>query len=81
MCKGDTKAVDGKAIGCTTSRPQEAYQNFVSVASVFSTQRGVVLRSSRVEHRKASEIPTVQALICAMDSSAPANGLPIRYVQ
>jgi hypothetical protein len=36
MCSGETKAVDGKAIGCTTSNTHNAFQNFVSLVSIFS---------------------------------------------
>jgi hypothetical protein len=36
MCKGDTKAVDGKAIGSTTSNWHDACHNFVSLVSVFA---------------------------------------------
>ncbi len=67
MCRKDTKAVDGKAIASTTSGCFDAYQNFVSLVSVFSAQRGLVLSCTKHENKKASEIPTVQALISALD--------------
>jgi len=67
MCKGDTKPIDGKAIGSTTSDPHNAYQNFVSLVSVFSSQRGIVLHCSKIENKKESEIPKVQELIKALD--------------
>jgi hypothetical protein len=67
MCKGDTKSIDGKAIGSTTSHPHDAFQNFVSLVSVFSSQRGIVLHCSKIENKKESEIPIVQHLIKALD--------------
>jgi len=67
MCKGDTKAVDGKAIAGTTSDCHGSYQNFVSLVSVFASQRGIVLSCDKTENGKESEIPTVQQLITALD--------------
>ncbi len=67
MCKGDTKAIDGKAIGSTVSDCFSSYQNFVSLVSVFSAQRGIVLRCDKIENKKESEIPTVQQLIRTLD--------------
>jgi hypothetical protein len=67
MCKGDTKSVDGKAIAGTTSDCHGAYQNFVSLVSVFASQRGIVLSCHKIENRKESEIPAVQQLIIALD--------------
>lgn len=67
MCKGDTKSTDGKAIGSTTSNTHNAYQNFVSLVSIFSSQRGIVLHCGKIENKKESEIPKVQELIKALD--------------
>ena len=67
MCKGDTKSVDGKAIAGTTSHCHDSYQNFVSLVSVFASQRGIVLSCGKIENGKESEIPTVQQLIRALD--------------
>lgn len=67
MCKGDTKALDGKAIAGTTKNAFSSFQNFVSLVSVFSTQRGIVLSCDKLENKKESEIPTVQQLISALD--------------
>jgi hypothetical protein len=39
MCKGDTKSIDGKALGSTTSNPHDAFQNFVSLISIFASQQ------------------------------------------
>jgi hypothetical protein len=67
MCKGDTKSMDGKAIGSTISNPHNAFQNFISLVSVFSSQRGIVLHCGKIENKKESEIPKVQELIKALD--------------
>jgi hypothetical protein len=67
MCKGESKAIDGKAIGCTTTHRHDAYQNFVSLVSVFASQRGIVLCCSKIENKKESETPKVQELIKALD--------------
>jgi hypothetical protein len=67
MCKGDTKAIDGKAIAGTTSHFHDSYQNFVSLVSVFASRRGIVLSCNKIENGKESEIPTVQQLIQALD--------------
>ena len=67
MCKGDTKAIDGKAIGGTVSNYSNEYQNFTSLVSVFASQRGIVLNCNKVENKKESEIPIVRQLIEALD--------------
>jgi hypothetical protein len=67
MCKGDTKALDGKAIAGTTSNYSDSYQNFVSLVSVFASQRGIVLSCDKIENKKESEIPAVKELIKALD--------------
>jgi hypothetical protein len=67
MCKGESKAIDGKAIGSTITHKHNSYQNFVSLVSVFSSQRGIVLSCKKIENKKGSEIPKVQELIKALD--------------
>jgi hypothetical protein len=67
MCKKDTKAIDGKAIGSTAVDCHSAYQNFVSLVSVFACQRGIVLSCGKIENNKESEIPKVRQLIAALD--------------
>ena len=67
MCKGDTKSADGKAIGSTISAPHDAFQNFVSLVSIFSSQRGIVLHCGKIENKKQSEIPKIRELIEALD--------------
>ena len=67
MCKGDTKSIDGKAIGGTVSNCSNSYQNFISLVSVFASQRGIVLSCNKIESKKESEIPTVRQLIEILD--------------
>jgi hypothetical protein len=67
MCKGDTKPIDGKAIGSTTTNSQNAFQNFVSLVSIFAAERGIVLHCGKIENKKESEIPKVLELIRALD--------------
>lgn len=42
---GEWVPIDGKSIKGTVREPQTAYQNFVSIVSVYSSQLGVVLAS------------------------------------
>lgn len=68
MCTKDAKAIDGKAISSTISNYNTSYQNFVSLISIFAVERGIVLRTEKIENQKESEIPTVQELIKALDA-------------
>jgi hypothetical protein len=67
MCKGDTKSLDGKAICGTVKNSDNSFQNFVSLVSVFASQRGIVLACDKIENKKESEIPIVQQLVLALD--------------
>lgn len=67
MCRGGGYAIDGKAIGSTTTESQSPYQNFVSLVSVFSCERGIVVCMQKINNKKESEIPTVRRLIEAPD--------------
>jgi len=67
MCKGDTKSTDGKAIRSTMSHYHTDYQNFISLVSIFSSQRGIVLHCGKIENKKESEIPKIRELIKALD--------------
>lgn len=60
-------ALDGKALASTVTDQNSAYQNFVSLVSAFSHQRGQVVNAAKVDHKKQSEIPTVKELIEALD--------------
>lgn len=67
MCSGDTIAIDGKAIGSTLCDYDTSYQNFVSLVCMFAAERGIVLRTHRIQNQKESEIPGVRELVQALD--------------
>lgn len=74
-------AIDGKAPASTVTDYSSSYQNFVSLVSVFSHKRGQVLRVSRLENNKCSEIPTVQELIEALDLTGVVLSLDSLHCQ
>lgn len=74
-------SIDGKALASTVTDCSSTYQNFVSLVSVFSHKRGQVLRVSKVESNKCSEIPTVQELIKDLDLSGAVFSLDSLHCQ
>lgn len=48
-------AIDGKSIRCTLSDYTQSYQDFISVVSVFSHQRGTVVRTQPLSNKDISE--------------------------
>jgi hypothetical protein len=60
-------SIDGKSIKGTVTNYERACQNFVSIVSVFTRKRGLVLGMSKLENKSESEILTVQNLIVALD--------------
>jgi hypothetical protein len=60
---GECLAIDGKGIRCTLTNYSESYQDFISTVSVYSHQRGIVLRMQPMSNKKISEIAIVQQLI------------------
>lgn len=65
--KKDFFSVDGKAIRGTVKNAQTNFHNFISLVSVFASERKQVLTASKVEIKKESEIPTVQKLLEMLD--------------
>jgi hypothetical protein len=65
--KDDWLSVDGKSIKSTLENPNSAYQNFVSMVSVFSQKRGQVIKTATFENKKASEVTIVQELLETLD--------------
>ena len=63
---GEWVAIDGKSIKGTVSEQQTAYQNFVSLVSVYSHQQGVVLAAQQFESKKSSELKVVQTMLKAL---------------
>ncbi len=59
-------SIDGKSIKGTVSEAHTAYQNFVSLVSVYSSQRGVVLATQQFESKKSSELTVVQTILEAL---------------
>jgi len=60
---GERLAIDGKSIRCTVTDYTDSYQNFISTVSVYSHQRGIVLRMQPMSNKKISEVAIVQQLI------------------
>ena len=62
--------IDGKSIKGTVSETGTAYQNFVSLVSVYSSQQGVVLATQQFESKTTSELTVVQTLLEALHLEA-----------
>ena len=60
---GEWVAIDGKSITGTVTEPGTAYQNFVSLVSVYSHQQGVVIAAQQFESKNSSELKVVQTVI------------------
>ena len=60
---GERLAIDGKGIRCTVTDYSQSYQNFISVVSVYSHKRGIVLRMQPMSNKRESEIAIVEQLI------------------
>jgi hypothetical protein len=65
--KNDWLSVDGKSIKSTVEDYNSAYQNFVSMVSVFSQKRGQVVKTATFENKKVSEISVVEELLGMLD--------------
>lgn len=65
--KKELVSIDGKALKGTISEAQNNLQNFISLVSVFASQRKQVLTAAKIEIKKESEIPTVQEMIKMLD--------------
>lgn len=63
---GEWLAIDGKSIKGTVQGYSQSYQNFVSVVSVYSHQRGVVVALKQFENKQQSELKVVQSLLVAL---------------
>lgn len=74
-------AIDGKALASTVTDCSSSYQNFVSLVSVFSHNRGQVLCAAKLESKKCGEIPTVQELINTLDLTGVVFSLDSLHCQ
>ena len=60
---GEWVAIDGKSIKGTVIKPGTAYQNFINMVSVYSSQLGVVLAAQQFESKHNSELKVVQTML------------------
>jgi hypothetical protein len=60
-------AIDGKSLKNTVSNCQTSQQNFVTMVSAFSHDRGEVLGIKIMENKKESEITVVRDLLVLLD--------------
>lgn len=63
-------AIDGKGIRCTVTDYSQSYQNFINVVSVYSHERGVVLKTQPMPNKVISEVAVVQQLILEFSGQA-----------
>ncbi len=64
---GEWVAMDGKSIKGTVTEPRTAYQNFVNMVSLYSSQQGVVLAAQPFESKKSGELKVVQTMLEALN--------------
>jgi hypothetical protein len=64
---GEWISIDGKSIRSTVSNYSNAYQNFVSLVSLFCSRREQVLHVERLENKKGDESKTVENLLEMLD--------------
>ncbi len=63
---GEWVAVDGKSIKGTVQNNWDAFQNFVSVVSVYSPTQRVVIAQKSFENKVQSEIQVVEQLLAEL---------------
>ena len=56
-------AMDGKSICCTLTEYNQSYRNLISIVSVFSHERGIVMKMQPMALKQKSEITVVQQLV------------------
>ncbi len=61
--KGDVLSLDGKSIRGTLTNPNNSFQNFTSILSVYVQKKKQILCLEKMENKKESEIPLVRKLI------------------
>jgi hypothetical protein len=67
ISKNEWLCIDGKAIKSTVKEWDNSYQNFVSLVSIFTQKQGQVIKASKYENKKVSEISVVQELLIMLD--------------
>lgn len=63
IAPGELMAIDGKSIKSTSVGGNSSYQNFVSLVSAYSHDRGWVVRHKVMENQERSEIEVVEELV------------------
>jgi len=69
LARGELMAIDGKSIKSTLVGGNSSYQNFVSMVSVYSHERGWVVRHKVMENHHGSEIEVVGELVKELSGS------------
>ena len=59
-------SIDGKSIKSTLTKYNSKNQNFVSIVSAFTHDKGIVVMSQSFQNKKSSEITVVDSLIQAL---------------
>jgi hypothetical protein len=78
---GEWVAVDGKSIKGTVTAAGTAYQNFISLVSLYSSQQGIVLASQQFESKHNSELKVVQTMLEALNLEAVVFTLDALHCQ
>jgi len=78
---GERLAIDGKGIRCTVTDYNRSYQNFISVVSVYSHNRGIVLRTQPIYNKVCSEVAIVQQLILELSGQSVVFTLDALHCQ
>jgi hypothetical protein len=65
--KGEWLSIDGKALRGTVTNPNNHFQDFKSLISVFVSRRKQILLAGRISNKKENEIPKVRELIKMLD--------------
>lgn len=65
--KGDVISIDGKSIRGTVTNPNNSFQNFTSLVSLYVQKKKQILSLEKLETKKENEIPVVQKIIKMLD--------------
>lgn len=63
LSEADVLSIDGKSLCNTVTNYSNAYQNFVSIVSVYSQKTNLILDMQKYESKKSSEISIVNDLV------------------
>lgn len=74
-------AIDGKAIGSTLINKHNEHQNFKSMVSMFSQQKGIVLDTVSIENKKQHEGQAARDLIGQFESKGVTFTLDALHCQ